>query len=261
MPVNFLDLETSIQKDICAKIVADKGVSSFVEINIRSTSSKKNVKTGVDYELSTALMYPDRNDFISTVTHPETRQKGGLAEELDFDLIKDRIIDAITRLNVAADFLKNVITGQQKAHEFALSEPWVQEPFPVIILCSDADLMERVKYEYRARQALKFGTDIKMIAVAEEKVSEVQEYFTRYGISIKVISLNELSAQKAETFALEEPAPLAVADSATPLPKPIVTAYQANAQKAAPLPKPAVVNSIQTGAVRKFSDLKKLFGN
>ncbi len=75
---------------------------------------------------------------------------------------------------------------------------FVQNPFPVILLCEKGEKFERLKAEYRSKDPLKIGRDIKTIAVdTEEHRLMTMKYFEQHGIAnIQVILIDQLKQSK-----------------------------------------------------------------
>lgn len=97
--------------------------------------------------------------------------------------------DFIHRINLLSKMLTRTNT-------IILKEPNCDN-YPIIFVCEDDDLCEKICAEYRAKRPLKLGTDITIAATDNHQNKEqLENYMSLHNIKCKVILFDELKLSK-----------------------------------------------------------------
>lgn len=184
LPLNYLEMTYEQQRDLCSSLNYPSQVK-FVQ----RESNVEGFRNA--YKLDTALMYPDRSDYIADLMEQPADAK------INLDYAREKISDAILKMNRACALLSDILNGQHNVIDFSKDNRWVSSPFPVFLVATNEACFRKTKYEYRSERSLKFGDDIQAVAVPYENMIEVRDFFESQGIILKVMSVDDLSKAAA----------------------------------------------------------------
>jgi len=145
------------------------------------------------FDLDTVLIYPKRYDFIFFL------DKHILNKEYLISTIKKAVIEIENRVAI----LKSAIKGE--GYVFSDDEKTaVTNMFPIAFIYegsadSENSLLEKIEYEFRAKQNLKLGEHIQLIATDETHVDDLKSYFAKYKINVDVQSFEQCGLIKNQS--------------------------------------------------------------
>ncbi|WP_059359817.1 hypothetical protein [Parachlamydia acanthamoebae] len=120
------------------------------------------------------LMYPDK--FLSTM-----------------DEIQERLNPFLEKARKHFDLLEEVLFGCEELTFTEEQKQHINDAYPIILISNQSEAFKPVKTEFRAKQGLQLGKEIKWIATERSRIKDVRAYLEKYRIEgVNVISIDTL---------------------------------------------------------------------
>ncbi|KIA78170.1 hypothetical protein [Parachlamydia acanthamoebae] len=119
-------------------------------------------------------MYPDK--FLSTM-----------------DEIQERLNPFLEKARKHFDLLEEVLFGCEELTFTEEQKQHINDAYPIILISNQSEAFKPVKTEFRAKQGLQLGKEIKWIATERSRIKDVRAYLEKYRIEgVNVISIDTL---------------------------------------------------------------------
>lgn len=133
------------------------------------------------YELAQALSEPTRNSYIDNVTCLNFKWKSEKEIVADIEYLMECISKAIIDVTEKCRLLHGLLRGEGNYMDLTQSR-FINEPFPIALITTNADKLSKVKYEFRATEALTIGSDIGLILTDDDHLGELKAFLQQHDL-------------------------------------------------------------------------------
>lgn len=204
MPLNILEITAAEQIDF----INSQNPPGFIRIEdnklLQSNMPSDDEALELSFELQQSLGEPDRDSYIDVVTCLDHKYKSQKPHVIDIDYLQKKVTRAIAEVSKKCEFIEQILHGEGIFLDFS-DNTFVTNTFPIAFVTNRGEKLEKLKYEFRVKDSLILGEDIKLILTTKENTDKLKAFIHQHNLSqaVEVQTFDEFNNSSRATHTVK----------------------------------------------------------